>query len=863
MSAKRRNSLRKGSMIQAYRVEAVVSKSYSGITYRVLNTGGARPRLLREYFPAELVSRHKDGVSVAPRPEDEAHYEAGLTDFIRQSRALAQFRSPYIERIEDIIQAHNTAYKVIEFDDGQTLDARIRAIGLPLPVAETERIIKELLRGLGTLHEASIFHLDLTARNVYVRNDGPCMLTGFGNIAADSGFPSTETAQGDLAALAVLIYKCATGSRQRPSLRSVATRLDETGLTDPIKGILTELLDPEKCKQYRGAEEVLRRLPDESPAPKRSRTEIEQSVQNPHAIRPRARQKSRTAASNKPGVSLRLDEVAGVHRKTRIIGGRISGSPRKPRPGGKAGWWILGTVILLVSLAFLLPTPSDDEPRYELADATGPDSPERADIYAESRVDGELEDATLRTDDTTFVRQDDEARANEYRMAELQEARIQELLFSAEAHIEQLEYTEPPGGNALEDYRAVLALNDSNARANEGMVFIMDKLVESGMRMLERDEVTRAGEVSKKIRLIEINSPQATQLERAVATWHSDQQLRRETERNDFIAGVLKNAESAMNQRRILSPIGDNALHYYRELLEFDPGNEQGRQGINSISQHYLGLANDSILTGELGAAEGFLTTVEAIQPENSAITLLRDQINVRKRQEAMGLSQAPPETPVMVEGDIAIVPPDSGNATATALLPDPVAAETAEERPVPKVVDINVEEGPSRTPVLSSDERLLQEGLDAYYQRRYEEAYEYLTPLSYQGIARAQFRIGIMYQLGRGVVRDTTRAEEIIGGALPAIRSFAENGRAWAQADLGSLYEDGIVVMRDYEQAVRWYRAAATQGYAGAQTNLGRMYALGLGVERDKDEAIRWLQMAAAQGDIIASENLKTLGIR
>jgi tetratricopeptide (TPR) repeat protein len=523
----------------------------------------------------------------------------------------------------------------------------------------------------------------------------------------------------------------------------------------------------------------------------------------------------------------------------------------------------LGTVIVLVGLAFLFPTPNTNEPGPEPADGTTPPTPERADIYAESRVDDEMADTAMPSNDTTFIRENDEDRANDYRMAELEEMKIQELLSSAAIHIEKLEYTEPPEGNALDDYRAALALNPSNAKANEGIVFIMDKLVESGLGMLDRDEVTRAGGIVDKIRQIESDSPQVSQLEQAVAAWRAEQETRRETERNEAIISMLKSAEDAMDQGKILSPARDNALHHYRELLLFDPGNDEAEQGVSSISQHYLGLANESILANDLGAAEGFLTTVEVIQADNPAIALLREQIDVKKRQEAIGLVQPPVDTPVVVESSTT---PATAPGREPSLLPRPDAPAAnlpSGGQPVPEVVDLSIAETAPGNPVLNNDERQLLAGLEAYYEGRYEEAYEYLTPLSYRGIARAQFRIGIMYQMGRGVTRDTARAEELITRALPAIRSFAEGGRAWAQADLGSLYEDGVVVTRDYEQAVHWYREGARQGYAGAQTNLGVMYALGRGVERSRDEAIRWLKLAADQGDLIATENLRTLGVR
>jgi len=78
----------------------------------------------------------------------------------------------------------------------------------------------------------------------------------------------------------------------------------------------------------------------------------------------------------------------------------------------------------------------------------------------------------------------------------------------------------------------------------------------------------------------------------------------------------------------------------------------------------------------------------------------------------------------------------------------------------------------------------------------------------------------------------------------------------------LGSLYEDGLVLPRDFGEAVYWYRSAAEQGYPGAQTNLGFMYARGLGVTASRRTAIQWFQRAAKQGDNVAIRNLEALGV-
>jgi len=91
-------------------------------------------------------------------------------------------------------------------------------------------------------------------------------------------------------------------------------------------------------------------------------------------------------------------------------------------------------------------------------------------------------------------------------------------------------------------------------------------------------------------------------------------------------------------------------------------------------------------------------------------------------------------------------------------------------------------------------------------------------------------------------------------------IRSLAEDGDAWAQNELASIYLEGEDVPQDYVQAAYWFRSAAEQGFKTAQYNLARMYFNGQGVRQDHVQATYWLQLAAEQGLPEAQNNLGTM---
>ena len=101
-----------------------------------------------------------------------------------------------------------------------------------------------------------------------------------------------------------------------------------------------------------------------------------------------------------------------------------------------------------------------------------------------------------------------------------------------------------------------------------------------------------------------------------------------------------------------------------------------------------------------------------------------------------------------------------------------------------------------------------LNEGIDAIIKGDYATALKELRPLAEHGNAEAQYRLGRMYEFGRGVPKDMPQA-------LTWLRKSAAAGNANAQQELGVMYYDGDGVPRDEAQGVAWFQKAATQGNA------------------------------------------------
>lgn len=137
-----------------------------------------------------------------------------------------------------------------------------------------------------------------------------------------------------------------------------------------------------------------------------------------------------------------------------------------------------------------------------------------------------------------------------------------------------------------------------------------------------------------------------------------------------------------------------------------------------------------------------------------------------------------------------------------------------------------------------------VQKGLNALESENYAEAEKYLRLAAQYGDTEAQYHLGWLYETVQFSYRQ----------AIQWYRQAAVNN-ANAQYRLGCLALIGKGLQRDPQAAINWFkqaiptlREAARADDIDAQTRLGWLYSQGLGVAKDLDAAWGWLQQAATQ---------------
>jgi len=245
--------LNPGMMLAEYRIDGILGSGGFGITYRAQDTYLDMSVAIKEFFPPELVQRAENGSALLIAPEHAEAYQWWLSRFIGEGQILAQFKHPNIVRVSRYFQSNHTAYIVMEYEEGQSLDHYLRTVGSPISEAQLRAIFIPILKGLDQVHHKKYLHRDIKPGNIYIRKNATPLLLDFGAAKLEMatarqdpvdvitrGYAPIEQytsrtrqgAQTDLYALGATVYRCITG--QIPVESVVRRDTTSSGESDPL-----------------------------------------------------------------------------------------------------------------------------------------------------------------------------------------------------------------------------------------------------------------------------------------------------------------------------------------------------------------------------------------------------------------------------------------------------------------------------------------------------------------------------------------------------------------------------------------------------------------------------------------------------
>jgi serine/threonine protein kinase len=174
--------LRPGSRLDAYTVDGVLSVGGFSVVYLARDERGEKV-VIKEYFPGKFVVR--TGKSPCPSVPEEYRgvFAQGMTCFVEEARILRHLRHPNIVHVLNFFRANDTAYLVMRYESGASLDERIRMMKeqrQPVTEAFLRSVFVRMLSALREVHVQKLLHLDIKPANIYLRDDDQPVLIDFG-----------------------------------------------------------------------------------------------------------------------------------------------------------------------------------------------------------------------------------------------------------------------------------------------------------------------------------------------------------------------------------------------------------------------------------------------------------------------------------------------------------------------------------------------------------------------------------------------------------------------------------------------------------------------------------------------------------
>ena len=227
-----------------YVIDSVLGKGGFGITYKAYSASAEddhkRYFAVKEFFVEDWCERNEHTGHIASTNPTRDKFENGKRDFFSEAKRLSQVSHSNIVKVYDVFEENNTVYYVMEYLEGESLDAYLKANGA---LAETQALalMKPIFDAVEVLHANNMTHLDIKPANIMLKKteegNTVAVLIDFGlakhydtegnptTTLRQSGYSdgyspieqysgiSTFSPQSDVYALAATLFHCLTGRR--------------------------------------------------------------------------------------------------------------------------------------------------------------------------------------------------------------------------------------------------------------------------------------------------------------------------------------------------------------------------------------------------------------------------------------------------------------------------------------------------------------------------------------------------------------------------------------------------------------------------------------------------------------------------
>lgn len=152
-----------------YTVGYALGEGGFGVTYIGLDNSLQIKVAIKEFFPKGIVGRNSaitSDVSCLNAGESDKLFDTEKAKVINEARILAKFsKERGIVNVREYFEANNTAYIVMEYLEGETLEEYLAHSG-PISADEAYTLLHPVMKVLGQLHTEGVVHRDISPDNL-------------------------------------------------------------------------------------------------------------------------------------------------------------------------------------------------------------------------------------------------------------------------------------------------------------------------------------------------------------------------------------------------------------------------------------------------------------------------------------------------------------------------------------------------------------------------------------------------------------------------------------------------------------------------------------------------------------------------
>lgn len=172
-----------GTLLQGrYLIGQTLGYGGFGVIYKAFDLTLGIVVAIKEFFPVHLICRLPGEKSVSVfSGSKETDFHRGIERFLEEARTMAAFgKDPNIVDILGFFTENGTAYIIMEFLDGISLNDYIKNNGGKIPVDEAVEIMQHVIKGVDVLHKGGIIHRDINPKNIMITVDNKIKIIDFG-----------------------------------------------------------------------------------------------------------------------------------------------------------------------------------------------------------------------------------------------------------------------------------------------------------------------------------------------------------------------------------------------------------------------------------------------------------------------------------------------------------------------------------------------------------------------------------------------------------------------------------------------------------------------------------------------------------